>query len=212
MWPAETRVKQATMLRRIFQILGVVALAGGFSSTLAQELAAPELPEAPPLVSELRVGIFAHKVTYGFLPFDPNRWIGLGRIEDLNVELLFTAPDNEFFRWMGSPRPNLGATFSMGGLESMAHLALTWQVPVFDTPFFIEGTLGAAVHNGALSGARPPRTNFGCRAGFYESASLGMNVSDNATVMITYEHTSNLGLCTPNGGLSNLGVRMGYKF
>ncbi len=194
------------------RILSAVVLVGNFSSALAQEQEAPELPEAPPVVSEVRLGIFAHKVTHGFLPFDSSRWLGLGRIEDLNVELLFTSPDNEFFRWMGSPRPNLGATFNFNGLESMAHLALTWQVPVFDTPFFIEGTLGAAVHNGALTGARLPRSNFGCRAGFYEAASLGMNVGDNATVMITYEHTSNLGLCSPNGGLSNLGVRMGYKF
>ena len=194
------------------QILSVVVLAGNFSSALAQEQQAPGLFEAPPLVSEVRAGIFAHKVTHGFLPFDPSRWLGLSRIEDLNVELLFTSPDNEFFRWMGSPRPTLGATFNFNGLESMAHLALTWQLPIFETPFFIEGTLGAAVHNGALSGARRPLTNFGCRAGFYEAASIGMNVGDNATVMIAYEHTSNLGLCSPNGGLSNLGVRMGYKF
>ncbi len=200
------------MWGRVFRILSAVVLAGNFSLALAQELDVPAFSEAPPVVSEVRLGIFAHKVTHGFLPFDPNRWIGLGRIEDLNVELLFTSPDNEFFRWMGSPRPTLGATLNFNGLESMAHLALTWQVPVFDTPFFIEGTLGAAVHNGALSGARLPLTNFGCRAGFYEAASFGMNVGDNATVMITYEHTSNLGLCLPNDGLSNLGVRMGYKF
>ncbi len=163
-------------------------------------------------VSEIRAGILAHKVTSGFLPFNPDRWIGLGQVEDINVEILFSSPDDEFFRWMGSPRPRLGASFNIKGVESMVNLGLTWQVSIFDTPLFVEGTIGAALHNGALSGVVAPLSNFGCPVGFYTAASAGVNVGDKATILLTYEHVSNLRLCSPNEGLSNLGIRFGYKF
>ena len=44
---------------------------------------------------------------------------------------------------------------TVDGQDSMAHLGLTWQLPIFDTPIYLEGTFGAAVHNGALTGAGP---------------------------------------------------------
>jgi len=194
-------------LGRLFASL-VIVVGGGAAAVVGGSVAqAQEFG-----ISEIRAGIFAHKVTGGFLPFDPNRWIGLGQIEDINVEILFSSPDNEFFRWLGSPRPRLGASFNIRGVESMANLGLTWQAQVFDTPFFVEGTFGVAVTNGALSGVVAPLSNFGCPVGFYEAASIGINVDENISVMITYEHTSNLNLCSPNDGLSNLGIRFGYKF
>lgn len=162
-------------------------------------------------LSEVRGGIFAHSVYSGFLPVMPSRWLGFSRIEDLNVELLFDLPDADFMRWIGSPRANIGATVNFAGRESMAHAALTWTVPVFDTPLFIEGSFGGAIHNGVLTGAVAPMRSLGCRVNFYESASIGVNVTEQASVMLTYEHTSNANLCPPNAGLSNLGVRFGYK-
>ncbi len=163
-------------------------------------------------VSEVRAGVFAHNIYGGFLPFTPARWSSEILIEDINVELLFTSPNNDFFRFIGSPRPNLGGTFSLAGKESMVHAALTWQLPIFDTPIFIEGSFGIAAHNGALNGATTPNKNLGCRVNFYESASIGYNIDKNLSAMITYEHTSNLDLCSQNDGLSNLGIRFGYSF
>jgi hypothetical protein len=37
-------------------------------------------------------------------------------------------------------------------------------------------------------------------------------VSENVTVTLRYEHISNLELCSPNDGLSNLGLMVGVKF
>lgn len=162
-------------------------------------------------LSEVRAGIFAHSVYSGFFPVMPARWLGFTRIEDVNVELLFDLPDADFMHWIGSPRLNLGGTVNFAGRESMAHLALTWTVPVFDTPFFVEGTFGGAVNNSMLAASVAPARNMGCNIGFYESASIGVNVSEQASVMLTYEHSSNLDLCAPNAGLSNLGVRFGMK-
>lgn len=205
---------------RIFwvKIVVIVWFVLGAFGVQAQPLQGSELQgpaylsdSVPSFVSEVRVGVFAHKVTTAFLPFNPG-WIGLDRIEDLHLEVLFTSPDHDFVRWIGAPRPNLGVTFGRNGVESLLHLGLTWQLPIFDTPLFIEGTFGAAITNGALSDVVAPLSNFGCPVGFYENASLGINLSDNVTAMITYEHTSNLSICTPNDGLSNLGIRIGYKF
>lgn len=162
-------------------------------------------------LSEVRAGVFAHSVYSGFFPVMPARWLTLSRIEDLNVELLFDLPDADLVRWIGSPRLNLGGTANFAGRESMAHLALTWTVPVFDTPVFIEGTFGGAINNSQLAASVAPARDMGCNVGFYESASIGVNVSEQASVMLTYEHSSNLDLCPPNAGISNLGIRFGMK-
>jgi lipid A 3-O-deacylase len=136
------------------------------------------------------------------------------RIQDVNVELLFTPPDADFWRIIGNPRPHVGATVNFGGLESMAYAGLTWRLPVFDTGIFIEGGLGGAVTNGALSGAVYPARNLGCVLQFHEQVSVGYQVTDNFSAMLTYEHASHANLCgaVNNRGLSNFGARIGWTF
>ncbi len=191
------------MLRRLLFILGFV-VAGGAGNVLAQQFNAGDLG-----ISEFRAGVLVHSIDER----GPNGEIlNLSRLQDVSFEILFRSPDTDFFRWIGSPRPNLGATLNLGGLESMAHLGLTWQVPIFDTPFYIEGTLGAAIHNGAFDGATFPARNLGCLVQFYEAGGIGMNVSDNMTLTLSIEHASTAKLCMPNEGLTNLGVRVGYRF
>ncbi len=163
------------------------------------------------VVSELRVGLHAHDVHHAALPFSVSEW-KLDRIEDISFDVLFHSPDFDVFRWIGSPRPEVGATVNLGGRDSMAHLGLTWQLPIFDTPVYLEGTFGAAVHNGALTGAAPDRKNFGCRVNFYERFGVGMHVTETTTATLTYEHTSNNEWCGTNDGLSNFGLRVGWKF
>lgn len=160
-------------------------------------------------VSEIRAGVLAHSIDEWGAGGRP---VNLSRVEDISFEVLFRSPDIDAFRWLGSPRPNLGGTLNVVGRESMVHLGLTWQLPVFETMFFLEGTLGAGLHNGALRGAVRPARNLGCSLLFYESAGLGMNASDNFTVIAAIEHSSSARLCMPNEGLTNLGIKVGYKF
>jgi hypothetical protein len=47
---------------------------------------------------------------------------------------------------------------------------------------------------------------------FRESASLGYRITSNVSVMGTVEHISNAGLCDQNRGLTNVGLRLGYRF
>ena len=138
--------------------------------------------------------------------------MNLSRLQDVSFEILFKSPDLDVFRWIGSPRPNVGVTANFAGLESKAHLALTWQLPIFDTAFFVEGSFGAAIHNGALTGAVYPARNLGCLFQFYEAAGIGMHVTDQVNVLLSVEHASTADICTPNRGISNIGVKVGFKF
>lgn len=160
-------------------------------------------------VDEVRVGGAFHDFYPGLWPFDPVKY-RFDRPTAVSLDVLFRSP--ELFAWIGSPRPEFGATVSLNGYESMAHLGLTWQLQVFDSPFFVQGTLGAALNNGYASGAPAGYKNMGCNLGFYESAGVGADLPGNLTATLTYEHTSNWTLCMPNEGLSNLKFQMGMKF
>lgn len=163
------------------------------------------------VVDELRIGLHFHEVHYAALPFLVQEW-QLNQLEDVSFDVLFTSPDLDAFRWIGAPRPEIGATINLDGQDSMAHAGLTWQLPIFDTPIYLEGTFGAAIHNGHLTDAPAGRKNFGCRVNFYERFGIGANLTENATATLTYEHTSNNGWCEANDGLSNFGLRVGWKF
>lgn len=173
----------------------------------AQELQ----PAQQSIVSEVRLGIVAHDAHPGYLPFNVSQF-RLDQIEDLNFEVLFRSPDLDVFRWIGAPRPSVGATINFDNQVSMAHLGLTWQAHILESPFFVEGTLGAAIHNGPLSGAIGRVRPQGCRVQIYSAASLGVDLTDKFTAMLTYEHMSNREMCSYNYGLSNLGIRIGAKF
>lgn len=185
------------MLQRLAFVL-CLALAGAVPAA-AQEFG----------VAELRAGVMAHSVDE---PGPNGAPLNLTRIEDITFEALFTSPDVAAFHWIGRPRPSVGATVNLAGRESLVRLGLTWHVPLGDSPVFVEGTFGGALHNGALNGATPPSRNLGCSLMFYESAGLGVNVSDSMTMMLALEHSSNANLCSDNRGLTNVGVKIGYKF
>ena len=190
--------------------LALAMSAASGSAAQAQSLLSPE-PFAG-IVDEIRLGISAHDVSYTLFakPWEYK----LDQIEDVTFDILFTSPDIDAFRWIGSPRTDLGVTINLDGQDSLAHLSLTWQLPVFDTPFYIEGAFGGAIHNGYLTGSPDPtqRANFGCRINFYERYGVGAHLSENVTASLLYEHSSNNGWCDANQGLSNVGLRMGWKF
>lgn len=193
-------------VRNLLPILALAALA---LPVQAQDMFDPR-PSAS-FVDELRIGLNAHDVDTTLVPFNFGNW-KLNQIEDFSFDVLFVSPDIDAFRWIGAPRPEVGATINFDGQDSIAHAGLTWQLPLFDTPVYLEGTLGAAIHDGYLTGAPAGRKNFGCRVNFYERFGVGMHISDQATATLTYEHTSNNGWCAANDGLSNFGLRLGWKF
>lgn len=139
--------------------------------------------------------------------------VPLDRLHKVSFELLFRSPELDVFKWIWAPRPVIGATISLTGRESWAHAGLSWHVPVFETPFFVEGTLGGAIHDGRLYNAPPGQKNFGCRAIFYGQATLGANIAENLTATLNFEHGSHAWTCgQTNDGFNAVGFRLGYKF
>ncbi len=189
------------------------AVGGLFMSLLlaatVRPVVAQETGNAPFGISEFRAGVLAHSID----DVGPNgEMLNFTRPVDLSFEILFRSPQIDAFYWIGSPRPVLGANLNTGGLESFVRLGLNWHVPLFDSPFYVEGTFGGMVHNGALTSATYPARPLGCSLLFYESAGVGANVADNMTVTAFLEHSSSANICNPNRGLTNAGVKVGIRF
>jgi hypothetical protein len=186
----------ASLLRGIVSLLfAFVFIHGGMAQAVAQDVASSFLP-----LNEIRVGAMIHDVEG--LDLDERRNV------DLNGELLF-APFASFDRnsWWDvflSPRLHVGGTASFNGETSVLYAGFTWDIPLGDT-FFFETSFGGAVHNGDLS-------HYGGSVNFRETASLGINIDDSWRIMGTISHMSNAGIYENNGGLTNAGVRLGYKF
>ena len=194
-------------------LAAALALVGAATPALADDLLAPQPASSwESALSEVRVGLNAHAVVANFLPTVSPTTYDLSRINDVSFDLLFKSPNFEAFNWIGRPRPNLGATISLAGKESTFHAALTWHAQLFSSPFYLEGTFGAAANNGYLTDAPPGYHNMGCRVQFYEVFAAGADLGSNLTATLAWEHTYNADLCQQNDGLTDLGVRIGYKF
>jgi hypothetical protein len=184
-------------------VLGAVVAAIA-SLAQAADLGTSEAAPLPPMVSdpfvdELRLGVFAH---------DP--WSPEAGGADLNVEALFAKPWGTDQDWW-LPRPHLGATINFEGKTSVIYGGATWQYDITSWAF-VEASFGAGVNNGETGKTDPDMNALGCNVLFRESASLGFNLTESWRVMGTVEHNSNAGLCDNNRGLTNAGVRVGYKF
>ena len=177
------------------------------SQALAADLGAPApvTPASPvSYISEIRLGGLNHALA------GREKSGGL----DINAEVLSIKP----FRYADPiwdalvPRFHVGGNYSTGGRTSYGYAGLTWTFDI--TPsFFVEGSFGAAFHDGNTSRIRVPgEARLGCIPLFRESASVGYRLSANWSVMVTIDHVSNGGLCKANDGLTNIGARIGYTF
>jgi len=179
-------------------VVGTISLA--HAADLATVQPAPLPPMASdPLVDELRLGVFAHD------PSSPESGSA-----DLNLEALFAKPWGTDAEWW-LPRPHVGATINFEGKTSTVYAGATWQYNITDWAF-LEATFGGSVNNGETSNNDRDMNALGCHVLFRESASVGFNLTESWRIMGTIEHNSNAGLCDFNRGLTNAGVRLGYKF
>ncbi len=187
----------------VFQVLLVLYFTVHTSSVDAGGSYIPAPEGSASGISELRGGIFWHNVEDDNSSEDGS---------DLNVELLFNKPTwshpNPLLHHLITPRPHIGGHINMSQSTSMFYFGLTWTYDLTDRLFF-ETSFGGAVHDGPLD---EPGHSFGCSLNFRESASLGMHLTPSWDIMVTVDHMSNANLCDRNAGLTNLGVRMGYKF
>ena len=111
----------------------------------------------------------------------------------------------------GSIHPELGASFTPDGGTSYAYADLKYEIMVPGGLFFGAG-LGAAVQDGYLRATSPDHNGLGSRVLFHVPLEAGIAFAEHYRASIYFEHVSNAYLTSPNEGLDNLGVRLGYRF
>lgn len=153
-----------------------------------------------PMVDEIRLGVLATNLENG--TYNEGGVVVNGEALFGRFRPAYSDPVRQFLL---NPRPHLGFSFNphAGGV-SAGYAGLTWDVNLTDRLFF-ETSFGGTVHDGDT-------ISYGCSVMFRESASLGVNLTEHTRIMATVDHISNGGLCDPNKGLTNAGVRFGYRW
>jgi lipid A 3-O-deacylase len=160
------------------------------------------------VVDEITFGVLAHDIGL----FDEHVESGA----DINFEALFTSPD--FLGLIGSPRPHLGGSVNTAGNTSVGYFGLTWGITLLENLLaagdgvFANGSLGGALQNGYISTAPPGRKTLGSTALFRESLELGYRMTPTLSVSAYLDHMSNANLAPQNAGLTDAGMRFGFKF
>ena len=165
-----------------------------------------ELSDPPPWKEyEFRLGGLYHGVAG---PFPGQERGGI----DLAPEFLFPRlPFLSDSTWSFLlPRPHIGGALNFEGKTSYAYAGFAWTLL---TPhWFIEPLFGGAIHNGKLYTPDLDRLSLGCRELFHTGMNAGYRLSGEWSLMLTWEHISNGGLCAHNLGLNELGMKVGYSF
>ena len=183
-----------------------------FAAVAALALSAAPAAAQTGIIDEVKAGVLAHDI--GFLTHHVEGGA------DVNIEVLFTAPD--LLRFIGSPRPHIGADINTAGNTSDGYFGLTWGWTLArgvlrpDDGIFITGSLGGAVQDG-LEGSKnsvppPGRKLLGSAVLFRESAELGYQLTPTVSVSAILDHISNANLAPRNAGITSAGARLGFKF
>ena len=147
----------------------------------------------------LAIGVFAHDRG----PFSDHHEDGV----DLNLEVQFAPLD-----FLGAPRPHLGVTANFEGDTSVAYTGLSFRFG--ESPqWFVDGSLGAAVHDGPLH-KDPVRCEqfsdcgYGTRFLPRVGLELGYRISPAASVSLFFDHMSHKWIVAgENEGLDHVGLR-----
>jgi hypothetical protein len=157
------------------------------------------------IVQELRLGAYAHNWIQ-----DEGSPVDLS-IETLSSPLPWASFSNPYVNWFLSPHINFGAMINTGGKTSYAFGGFNWRIPIYG-PVFFEGEFGGAV-NDAVREPTIGRVDMGCAVTFRESGGFGTQLTPQADIIFNIEHISHADLCGHiNPGITDIGVRIGYKF
>jgi len=189
---------------KLFAYLAIL-LAIGSSAARGQDTAPSQSDFG---LSEVRGGLTMSSVeTYGLAV----REFDLANLDSVQFDAYFRIPEIDALSWIGTPRPHVGGVLNLRGRESYAHLGLNWHFPLGDV-LFTEAGVGVGIHDGALNGATYPLRNLGCRTLVHWNWAVGWNLSEDVTLAANVQHMSNTFACSPNDGINNFGLQLGYKF
>lgn len=160
------------------------------------------------VIDEVKIGALAHDINL----FDVHVENGA----DINFETLFVSPD--FLGFIGSPRPHLGGSVNTAGNTDSGYFGLTWGITLLENLLapgdgvFANASFGGAFQNGYTTSAPAGRKALGSWALFRESLELGYQVTPTFSVSSFLDHMSNANLAPRNAGLTDAGIRLGFKF
>ena len=117
--------------------------------------------------------------------------------------------ENAILEFFLTPRTHFGTTLAFGKTDEF-YWGVTWDAALPVDRFFFEASFGGALHDGPLD--VKGEASYGCQVNFRESASLGYALTQEWRILATVDHMSQAGICQPNRGLTNAGLRIGYKF
>ena len=183
----------------ILSLLFFASNAGFISKAYAGETT---ISKSFPAIDEVRVGVLAHNAE------------GSGNEDgiDINAEILFGRPFwRHHNRWIDGffrPRPHIGASINTDDNTNQFYFGATWDIWLTNW-LFIEASFGGAYHDGPLN--VQGKASYGCELNFRESASVGVALNEQWRLLFMIDHMSNANLCDRNRGLTNAGVRLGYK-
>ncbi len=193
----------ANVRGRAGEMRRALIIAGAMAGMALTQISASQAGDAYG-VEETRFGFFAHQIEQS--PGEEG--------VDLNLEVLFDKLpgqyNNRILQHFLTPQPHIGASINLNDDTSQLYFGFTWDIHLTDRLFF-ETSFGGAVHDGPHNGGEG-ESDFGCTLNFRESASLGYHLTPQWDLMLTIDHMSNAGLCDANRGLTNAGVRLGYKW
>lgn len=195
------------MRRSLVRLVSATCLAALASApVLAADVAAPgDRFSGFRFFDEVRVGLHAH-----------NPGHDEGDSFDVSGQILtspiFTAKTgNAFADFFLNPRFHVGAMVNTRGWTNYVYSGMTWRADLTEK-IFAELEFGAAV-NDSPSRPTPNRVDIGCSVTFHETAGLGYRFTDRVSLLLDVDHISHASLCGGhNPGLTNVGLKLGYRF
>ena len=200
-------------IRRWTWGLAIIGLFLGGRAAVAEP---PDEHGVSPWLSEVRAGLSYHedsrlkRVAAGSTK---NRESGVidFRFEALTAKLPWTF-ENPMIDFVLRPRLNAGFSINAGGGTSYGAAGFTWSSYIFKK-LFIEGSFGGAVHNGGTDGdPKAGKRNLGTNPVFWQALSLGLDLYGKWRLIATVDHLDNFHLGDHNAGLTNIGLKVGYRF
>jgi len=147
---------------------------------------------------EIKLGVMQHD-------FDTKLGHRYEKGQNINVEFLFDKMQN-YLR----AHPHIGASINSAGYTSNIYTGLSWQFEIVET-IFVEASLGISLNNAERLNSKKRRA-LGSQLLFRESFSLGALINAKNIVAITIDHISSADIRKPNPGLTDIGIRYGYRF
>lgn len=149
----------------------------------------------------------AQEIKFGIMQHDFDTKLGhrYEKGQNIIIEYLFDKMPNYIRAF-----PHIGASINNKGYTSNIYTGLTWQFDLKDL-LTMEVSLGGGINNAERLEPKKKRA-LGSKLLFRESFSIGYLIDKTHSISIMIDHTSSADIRKPNPGLTDIGIRYGFRF